>query len=245
MCANTGASLHVVHVNSSGNRIAADYISRIEEARAQGLDVTTEAYPYAAGSTHIESALFDDGWLERTGSAYENLQWVATGERLTAESFARYRKQGGAVIHHMMDPLIVRAALAHPGVMVGSDGMPMGAGGEHPRSAGTHARVLGRYVREDGALTLMDALAKMTLLPARRLEAFVPDMRRKGRLRAGGDADITVFDPATVLDRATYENSHQPSAGIPHVLVEGTFVVRDGELVAGALPGRALRAAQP
>lgn len=147
------------------------------------------------------------------------------------------------MILHFMDPALVRMALVHSGVIVGSDGMPMGARGEHPRSAGTHARVLGRYVRQDGAISPMDALAKMTLLPARRIEAIAPDVRRKGRLRVGADADISVFDPASVIDRATYEDSHQPSAGIPYALVEGTFVVRGGELVAGATPGRALRSA--
>jgi N-acyl-D-aspartate/D-glutamate deacylase len=239
----TGAALHVVHINSSGGRSVREYIARVDAARARGVDVTTEAYPYTASSTFLQSAIFDEGFRERMGIDYGDLQWVATSERLTAESFARYRAKGGTVIAHWMAPDLVRGALAHPGVMVGSDGMPMREGNAHPRSAGTHARVLGRYVREDGALSLMDALAKMTLLPARRIEAIVPDMRRKGRLRVGADADITVFDPATVLDRATYEDSHQPSAGIPHVLVEGTFVVRAGELVAGALPGRALRSA--
>jgi dihydroorotase len=239
----TGASLHVVHVNSSGGKNVREYLARIDAARGRGLDVTTEAYPYTASSTFLQSAIFDEGFRERMGIDYGDLQWVATGERLTAESFARHRAAGGTVIAHWMDAEDVRAALAHPGVMVGSDGMQMESGGEHPRSAGTHARVLGRSVREEGALSLMDALAKMTLLPARRLESFVPDMQRKGRLRVGADADTTVFDPTTVIDLATYENSHQPSAGIPHVLVEGAFVVRDGELVAGAAPGRALRAA--
>jgi len=239
----TGTALHVVHINSSGGRSVGEYIARVDAARARGVDVTTEAYPYTASSTFLQSAIFDEGFRERMGIDYGDLQWVATNERLTAETFARYRAQGGTVIAHWMKPELVRAALAHPGVMVGSDGMPMGEGNAHPRSAGTHARVLGRYVREDGALTLMDALAKMTLLPARRIEAIVPDMKRKGRLRAGADADIAVFDPGSVIDRATYEDSHQASAGIPHVLVEGAFVVRDGELVAGATPGRALRSA--
>jgi dihydroorotase len=239
----TGAALHVVHINSSGGRSVREYIAHVYAARARGVDVTTEAYPYTASSTFLQSAIFDEGFRERMGIDYGNLQWVATGERLTAETFARYRAQGGTVIAHWMKPELVRDALAHPGVMVGSDGMPMGEGNAHPRSAGTHARVLGRYVREDAAISLMDALAKMTLLPARRIEAIVPDMKRKGRLRVGADADITVFDPATVVDRATYESSHQASAGIPHVLVEGTFVVHDGELVAGAVPGRALRSA--
>jgi dihydroorotase len=117
-------------------------------------------------------------------------------------------------------------------------------GGEHPRGAGSHARILGRYVRERGLITLMDAIRKMTLMPARRLEAFVPAMRNKGRIRVGADADLTLFDPATVIDRASYENSHQYSEGIRHVLVEGTFVVRDGALVPETFPGRGIRPGQ-
>ena len=87
----------------------------------------------------------------------------------------------------------------------------------------------------------MDALKKMTLLPAQRLEQFAPAMRNKGRIRLGADADITLFDPDTVLDRSTYEQGDIPSAGIVHVLVSGTFVVRDGELIEGVFPGRAIK----
>jgi N-acyl-D-aspartate/D-glutamate deacylase len=123
--------------------------------------------------------------------------------------------------------------------MVASDGLsPHG----HPRLAGTHARVLGRYARDSGTLSLADAVRKMTLLPAQRLERAVPEMRAKGRLQVGADADITVFDPARVLDLATYQRPAQFSQGIVHVLVNGVFVVRNGAPVAGAsFPGRAIR----
>lgn len=239
----TGAALHVVHLNSSSLAIIDENLARIDAARARGVDVTTEVYPYTAASTFLESALFSEGWRERRGADYGDLQWVATGERLTAESFARYRAEGGTVIVHMMKPEWIRSGVAHAGVMIGSDGMPM-VPGAHPRGAGSHARVLGKYVREQAALGLADAIAKMTLLPAQRLESFVPAMRRKGRLREGADADVTVFDPAEVIDRATFEDSMQASTGIPHVLVAGRFVVRDGELVEGAAPGQGIRAAR-
>ena len=121
----------------------------------------------------------------------------------------------------------LRAALTHPRVMIGSDGVPLTNGGGHPRGIGTYARVLGRYVREEKLLDLMTALRKISLMPAERLQPFVPAMQRKGRLRVGGDADITVFDAGRVIDRATYENPAQYSEGIRHVMVGGTFVVRD------------------
>lgn len=237
----TGASLHVVHINSSSRSSIEAYLDLIEHTRHQGVDVTTEAYPYTAASTMIESALFDEGFRERRGIDYGDLQWPATGERLTAESFKKYRAEGGTVIIHMMEPEWIETAIAHPLVMIASDGMPMIAGA-HPRGAGSHARVLGLYVREGGVISLMEAIAKLSFIPARRLEAFVPAMTRKGRIRVGADADFVVFDPKTVTDRATFEEPLQYSEGIAHVLVEGTFVVRDGELVAGAYPGRGLRA---
>ena len=121
----------------------------------------------------------------------------------------------------------VRAALAHPQVMVGSDGVPLTNGGGHPRGVGTYARVLGRYVREQKVLDLMTALGKISLMVAQRLEPFVPAMGRKGRIAVGADADVTVFDPGRVIDRATYEKPAQYSEGIRHVIVGGTFVVRD------------------
>jgi len=106
----------------------------------------------------------------------------------------------------------------------------------HPRAAGTFARVLGRYVREQHALTLMDAVRKMTVMPADRL-----GMRNKGRIAAGADADLTLFDAARVADRATFEKAAQYSDGIPYVIVGGTVVVERGELVKDVFPGRAVR----
>ena len=168
---------------------------------------------------------------------------MATGERLTERSFAGYRKQGGLVIMHMIPEPIVDVALAHPLVLIGSDGLPFTTGGEHPRGAGNFARVLGHYVRERKVLTLMDALAKCTWQPARRFENQVPAMQLKGRIKIGADADITVFDADRVIDRATFEKPMQPSDGIVHVLVSGVAVVRNGELVAGARPGQPIRRA--
>jgi N-acyl-D-aspartate/D-glutamate deacylase len=234
--AATKASVHIVHITSMGLRQTAECLKMIEEARARGLDITTEAYPYTAGMTDLGSAIFDEGWQGRQGGiTYSDLQWAATGERLTAESFARYRKQGGYVAIHSIPESIVQLAMGHPLVMIASDGI-LNEGKGHPRAAGTFARVLGRYVREQHSLSLMEAVRKMTLMPADRLR-----LPNKGRLAVGADADVTVFDPARVTDRATFEKPAQYSEGIPYVVVNGTPVVERGELVAGALPGKAVR----
>jgi len=233
---STGASLHIVHITSMGLRETPICLRMIEGAQRRGLDVTTEAYPYTAGMTDLSSAIFDGDWRARQGgSDYGDLQWVATGERLTPESFARYRKQGGMVIIHSIPEEMVRVAMASPLVMIASDGI-LDNGKGHPRGAGTYARVLGRYVREQHALTLMDALRKMSLMPAQRLGE-----QSKGRLQVGADADITVFDPVHVIDRATFENPPQYSEGIPYVLVGGAFVVRDSKIVESVAPGRGLK----
>jgi len=241
----TGTALHVVHVGSSSIGDLPEVLNVIDAGRASGMDLTTEVYPYTAASTMIESAMFNPGWQANLKVDYGDLAWAATGERLTPESFARYRKQGGWVIIHLMKDENVARAIAHPGVMIASDGVPFINGKGHPRGAGTFARVLGHYSRERKVLPLMEALAKMTILPARRLEAHVPAMKAKGRIAVGADADLTIFDPATVIDRATFDAPTTPSAGIPHVIVNGTFVVRDGERVPGALPGRAVRVSRP
>ncbi len=240
MARRAAAPLHIVHANSSGDSDIDLFLATIASAQGAGQDVTTEAYPYGAGMTRIESALFDD-WRTWSDDQFPIHQWAATGERLTRETFARYRRLGGGVIIHSRTEAMTRAAIASPLTMIASDGFIENGTG-HPRTAGTYARVLGRYVRDEGLTSLMDALSRMTLQPARRLEARVPAMRSKGRIREGADADLTVFNPATVIDRATYENPTAPSDGIPFVLVGGTVVVEDGQLVAGVRPGTAIRA---
>ncbi|HET7150934.1 MAG TPA: amidohydrolase family protein [Candidatus Acidoferrum sp.] len=236
----TGAPLHIVHIQSTGGPNVVHELQMISEARSRGLDVTTEAYPYTMGMTSIQSALFDR--KENEPDAYfASLLWPATGEHLTRESFLRYRKEGGMIIVPSNTQENIDAAIESPLTMIASDGHLLNGKG-HPRTAGTYARVLGHYVREEKALDLMTALKKMTLMPAERLEKRAPVFKDKGRIRVGADADIAVFDPNRVIDKATYEKPLQYSEGIPFVLVNGVPVVKDGKVVEGVFPGRGARA---
>ena len=233
------APLHIVHVNSSSDAEIDGFLAAIDAARATGQDVTTEAYPYGAGMTEIQSALFDD-WKTWPDERFALHQLVSTGERLTRATFEKARATGGTVIIHGRSEEQTRKAIASPLAMIASDGF-IEHGRGHPRTSGTYAKVLGKYVREEKAVSLMDAVRRMTLEPARRLERRTPAMAKKGRVKAGADADLTIFDPETVIDKATYEDASIPSAGIPYVVIGGQVIV-DGGSVTSARPGRAIRA---
>jgi len=240
----SGAALHIVHINSSGGDEALEYVERMVAARERGLDVTTEAYPYNRGSTLIESHLFDD-WKSYPDEQFGQYIWVETGETLTRETFGEYREQGGTIISPPSYSMETVAELfAHPLPMVASDGMWLDEGRAHPRSFGTFARILGRFVRERGTLSLLDAIAKMTLYPAMRLEARVPEMADRGRIREGAFADLAVFDLETVIDVGTFDNPARAPEGIRLVTVAGAVTVREGELVEGAAGGKPIRAPQ-
>jgi N-acyl-D-aspartate/D-glutamate deacylase len=233
--AATGASVHIVHITSMGLGQTSRLLQMIDGARARGLDVTTELYPYTAASTYIQSALFDPGWQERFAIDYGDVQWAATGERLTAETFNAYRTRGGLVVIHMIPDAALRAALTHPDVMIGSDGVPLTNGGGHPRGIGTYARVLGRYVRDEKLTTLEDAIRRLTSHPA-----AVLNLRERGSLKEGYFADIVVFDPARIQDHATFEKPHQYATGVSHVIVNGELALENGEPT-DARPGRFVR----
>jgi len=241
--AATGAGLHIVHIGSTGLSRVPLLLEMIDSAKQNGLDVTTEVYPYTAWSTFIGAAIFDGDFTRDLGLAYADIELPETGERLDEQRFHRLREEAPQtiIVGHGMKEENVTAAVAHPGVMIASDGMFYQDGRAHPRGAGTFSRVLGYYVRERGALSLMDALGKMSYLPAKRLEAVVPQMLRKGRIEIGADADIVVFNPEEISDRATFAEPALPSTGIAHVLVNGVFVVRDGELQKDVFPGQPVR----
>ncbi len=232
----TGAALHLVHINSSCLADAPECLRMIGGARARGLDVTVEGYPYGAGMTDLKSSVFNPGWQQRIGVTERDVAIPETGERLTAESFATYRAQPGPrlVLIYTNPDAIVDGVITDPLTMIASDAV-LG----HPRAAGAFARVLARYVREQRMLTLADAIRKMSLMPSQRLERATAAAARKGRLQAGADADIAVFDAATVADRATYAAATVPAVGFKHVLVNGTPIVRDGQML-DAAPGRAI-----
>jgi dihydroorotase-like cyclic amidohydrolase len=235
----TNAPLHLVHINSMTLGQIKLGIEMVQAARNRGFDISTEIYPYTAASTGIYTNMFSDGWQQRLGIDYKDLQWVASGERLTKETFEKLRNTKGNVIIHMMKPEWINAGIVQEGVMIGSDGATY-APLAHPRTAGTFARVLGKYVREDKVLDLPTAIEKMTFLTAKMLEKSAPMMRFKGRIQVGADADITIFNPETIIDKATFEEGLKFSEGVEYVLVNGVLVLKKGKKVEGVFPGQAV-----
>ena len=233
----TGVPLHIVHLNSTCLADSLECISLIEGARARGLDITTEAYPYIAGMTAINSALFNPGWREKLGIDYGNLVLPDTGEHLTKARFDELHnssKQQWILIFANTQENI-DALIPNPLIMIASDGAE-----GHPRNAGTYSRVLAQYVREKKTLTLVQAISKMTLMPAQMLERSTPAAHGKGRLQEGADADIVVFDPQTIADRSTFQKPMETSVGVHYLLVAGKAVIDNGNLVKDVFPGQAI-----
>ncbi|MGC1782953.1 MAG: amidohydrolase family protein [Acidobacteriaceae bacterium] len=233
----TGASLHIAHVNSSCMKDAPKCLAMVAGARARGLDITTEAYPFTAGMTEINSALFNPGWQQKFGISYSSLAMPGTGERLTRERFDQLHAdpKPHPVLLYLNDDATVDNVILNPLVMIASDGII-----SHPREAGSYCRVLARYVRQQRSLTLDDAIRKMTLMPAQVLAQSTPAALRKGRIQVGADADIAVFDLDRVSDQSTYSHPDKPSIGMKYVLVQGVPIIVDGKLQPGVLPGKAL-----
>jgi dihydroorotase-like cyclic amidohydrolase len=263
--AETGAHMHYCHVNSTSQRHIDRVLGLVARAQAAGSRVTTEAYPYGSGMTGIGAAFLAPERLGERGLSPSSLTYAPTGERVASSARLRELRRadpGGQVIIDLLreddpaDRVLLMRSLTFPGAVVASDAMPLTwtappadsqvwplppTAITHPRTAGTFSRAL-RLLTREGPLSLAEALAKCSLEPARLLQDQVPALRQKGRLRTGADADVVVFDPAAITDRASYQHSTLPSAGIRHVLVNGAFVVRDGGIVAEARPGRPVRA---
>jgi N-acyl-D-aspartate/D-glutamate deacylase len=233
----SGAPLHIVHINSTCLKESMACLSLVEGARAHGIDVTTEAYPYVAGMTAINSAVFNPGWREKLGIDYENLVLPDTGEHLTKARFEELHNSNNKqwVLIFANTQQVVDELIPNPLVMIASDGAE-----GHPRNAGTYSRVLAQYVREKRALTLMEALRKMSLMPAQMLERSTPAAKKKGRVQEGVDADLVILDPQTISDRSTFQKPMEPSVGVHYLLVGGTVLIDDGKMVSDVYPGKAI-----
>jgi N-acyl-D-aspartate/D-glutamate deacylase len=240
--AASGAPVHICHVQANAMGNIHEFLRLIREARAAGVNITTESFPYNAASTSNTAAVFNRDWQTIFDITYEDVEWAATGERFTEKTWHAYRDKhpGGTIIHHYNKEEWTSVATNAPDVIVAADGFPIFTLERKvaPFGIGTNARVLGRYVRERGSLKLTDAIAKMTYLPASVLDDYSPAMALKGRIQDGADADITIFDPETVIDNSTYRDPYQHSSGIEYVIVAGAIVIRDGEMQEKAFPGR-------
>jgi cytosine/adenosine deaminase-related metal-dependent hydrolase len=265
--AQTGAHVHYCHLNSTSQRHVDRVLDLVGRAQRAGAHVTTEAYPYGSGMTGIGAAFLAPERLAERSLTARSLTYAPTGEQVASDDRLRELRAtdpGGLVIIRLLDEddpadrRMLLSSLTFPGAIVASDAMPLtwsgappdplswplpaGSAVTHPRTAGTFGRALRLLARAGGPLGLTETLRRCSLLPAQQLQDRVPAMRRKGRLQPGSDADIVVLDPDTVTDQATYAQSTRPSTGFRHVLVNGTPVVRDGEIVPDVLPGQAVRA---
>lgn len=236
-----GSSVHICHITHNAVSNLDLFLNEISAARENGVDITTEVLPYNAGSAMISSAVFGRDWQTIFNITYSDVEWAATGERFNKQMWEEYRREypGGQVIHHYLQEKWTQQAVQTPGVIIVSDLLPMQSKDKHvaPHN-GAFTKILGRYVREQGLLDLPAALKKMTLLPAQRLQGYVPGFKRKGRLQENMDADITIFDPNTVRDNATYQDPYQEATGVHYVIVNGVPIISEGTLVEGQFPGR-------
>ncbi|MDP6824395.1 MAG: D-aminoacylase [Dehalococcoidia bacterium] len=260
----SGCSVQISHHKASGGDNWGGIersIEMIEAARERGMDVTADQYPYTSGSTRLAAVLQNRALTDGSGGIgrvqaedvlvatcterpeYEGHSLASFVEEwdLPAEDAAqRIVDEGGDHVYaviFMMDEGDVRRVMAHPTTMIGTDGIPAGSR-PHPRAWGTYPRILGKYVREEGVVSLPDAIHKMSGMPADKFQ-----LTGRGYVREDAFADLVVFDPDTVIDRATYEEPKTPPTGMPHVIVNGAFVVRDA-LHTHARAGRALRRGQ-
>ncbi len=238
----TGAPVHICHIQANAMNNVVEFMQLVREANAAGAKVTMESFPYNAGSTAISAAVFNRDWQKIFAITYEDVEWLATGERLTEELWNQYREEapGGIVVHHYNREEWTRIASIAPDVIVASDGQPVInlQNKTIPFGIGTNSRIYARYVREEGSLDLMTAVAKMTLLPAQVLEDYSEAFKRKGRISIGADADLTIFDLESIQDHATYREPFLVSTGIAHVIVSGKFALRNGKLLEDSYPGK-------
>lgn len=234
-----GLPVEVSHIGSmAGFGQMERFLAMVDAYRLLGLDVSCDCYPYYAFSTTIGSTTYDEGWLERYGCNYDVVELCEgrnKGQRCTEEIFNAVRREEPDCITvcYVMKENDVDLALRHPNVMTASDGL-MGHGQGHPRAAGTFPRLLAEFVRK-GKLGLYEAIGKMTAMPANRL-----GLACKGRLNVGADADIVIFDPERISDKASFEEPLPAPEGIDYVLIGGEIAAKDCRIVRSDL-GRSVR----
>lgn len=237
----TGASVHICHLSHNAMRNTDLFLAEIKQAQLAGVDITTEVLPFNAGSSGISAAVFSRDWQTIFDINYEDVQWADSGEFLTKESWEHYREKEpqGTVIHHYVKEEWTKRAVIEPGVIIVSDLLPMKSLDKKVApNHGAFTKILAQYVREEKLLSLSEAIEKMTLLPAQRLEKFAPAFKLKGRINVGADADLTLFNPNTVQNNATYLAPYQEASGIEHIIVNGEHLVNAGQLIKGVYPGK-------
>jgi len=249
-----GAPALAAHFNNPGYNMVHELLVRMRE---KGHNVWGEIYPYAAGSTALNAVFLEpEVWVKALGNKYEDtIRDVATGEYYTQESREEMLKKEPTrvVLVYKIPESAIADWVKMPGVAIGSDGMPLFPDDDltwdtpyedlpntHPRFSGSFARVL-RIARENN-FPLMQAVSMTSYNYARPLgEMGLKAMQIRGRMQEGMVADITIFDPETVTDNATYEKGTLPSTGIEHVVVNGTLVMKDQEPLKGVNPGQPIR----
>ncbi len=238
----TGAPLLISHITHSAMHAVPEWLALIDAANARGARITTETLSYAAGGTSISAAVFSRDWQKIFDIDYTDVQWTATGEWLTQETWEKYRAEQptGMVNHHYVKEGWIEAALAWPGMIVSTDVTPALDRDilANPNGAGTFSRFLGHYVRERELMSLSEGLARITLYPARWMEGVASQFARKGRVQVGADADLAVFSAGDIQETATYGDPFVPPVGLTHVVVGGRVVVDEGVIVEGRYPGQ-------
>ena len=213
-------------------------LKQVEAYQAEGLDVMLDCYPYFAFSTRLGTPTYDPGWLQRYHCGYDVLEFCDgryQGQRATKETFDEVRADfpDCLTVCYVMKEEDIRLAFRHPSVMLGSDGITDNGRG-HPRCAGTFPRFLSEFVKK-GDLPLYEAIKKMTVMPAKRL-----NLHQKGHLGIGADADVTIFDYEKVRDRATFAEPSLSPEGIDYVLIGGEVALKDGVILKDDL-GKSVR----
>ncbi|NOD92606.1 amidohydrolase family protein [Ruegeria sp. HKCCD4884] len=269
LAATTGARTNICHLHSTNLHDTLTAAEMVASARELGVDVTTEVYPYGIATMPIASAVLlqeGDEFRNRMGIDFDSVRLVAKQRWIEDEADIRKEQEedpGQFIIMQYLDEKkasdaeILKQVTAKPWIAIASDSIPytlpdgtpvMGStwpvpenAQSNPRSAGTFAKFLRVWVREDQLLDWPQAIAKVSLIPAQLFDGLVPSMERKGRLQVGMDADITVFDPDTISDRATIDKPAEASVGVEYLLVNGTVLISDGEIDTDLLPGKAIK----